>query len=105
MFLPAAWGFLGAFCYAGPRLVSCFIKARDEARGWWLCGLDFIVAIIVGAIAAASFGTLALTLLHLNDQNAASALVGWVANRVDAASIISSLTGRNMKSPTDEAPK
>ena len=99
---PATWGLLGAFCYAGPRLVTCAIKARDEARGWWFCGLDFIVAIIIGAIAAAAFGTVALTFLHLSDHNAASAFVGWVANGVDAGAILGKLIGGRATRAIDE---
>lgn len=80
--LPAFWGVLGAFVYAAPRWLVCH---RDKGCTTHACNLQFAVAVIIGAIAAAGFApALASWLNRLHDQDvrAISTLVGVLANPV-----------------------
>lgn len=76
----AFWGFMGAFIYAGPKLVACIVAAKEAKGSSLICALDAVVAMVSGAIAAAAFFQLVLTSFGLKDQNAISALIGLVAN-------------------------
>ena len=52
---PALWGFLGAFIYAAPNLIVCVFEARSSGGSSLRCWLEFVVALMVGTIAAAAF--------------------------------------------------
>jgi hypothetical protein len=76
----AIWGALGAFIYGAPRLIACAIACRDAGTSSWLCVLEFGVALLIGTIAAAAFSALVLSLTHLKDGHAISAMIGLLAN-------------------------
>lgn len=93
--ISAWWGIGGAFIYAAPRWVACMVASRKTGGGVTLCTVEGVVAIIVGAIAAAAFSGLASGVLNMKDATAVSAMVGLVANRIDLAAV---LGGRLLKS-------
>lgn len=78
----AVWGVAGAFVYAAPRLIACLITCREKGDKPWLCLAEFVVSLIIGAIGAAAFSTVAMGLAHMKDVNAASALTGMLVNPV-----------------------
>jgi hypothetical protein len=76
------WGLGGAFIYAAPRWIAALVAARNNVGTVAICMLEFAVALAIGAIAAAAFGSLVLETLHLKDENAISAMIGLFANTV-----------------------
>lgn len=74
------FGIAGSFIYSAPRFVACAVACNERDASWGLCALELLVCLAIGAIAAVAFGSVALTVLHIQDNNAVSALVGLVAN-------------------------
>lgn len=77
---PAVWGVLGAFAYAGPRLLPCLTSAHDGGRKPWACVGEFVICLIIGGIGAGAFSALAINLTHVKDVNAVAAFIGLLAN-------------------------
>lgn len=79
------WGFCGAFIYAGPRWVISLSTVRELKNSIFICTLEMFMALVVGVFAAAAFSgaveSVALTTLHLKDDNAICAVIGLFANR------------------------
>lgn len=80
------WGVAGAFIYAGPKWVICLSATRDRGHNPAICTMEMMVCLMVGTLAAGAFGPLigqlALTTLHIKDENAICAVIGLFANRV-----------------------
>lgn len=74
------WGLLGAFIYAGPRLVRCMVTCRETGAPRVECFIAFAMALCVGAAAGHIFAPVLLTYLGWKDQNAVSALIGVFVN-------------------------
>jgi hypothetical protein len=63
---PAAWGFLGAICFAVPHWRAA-IKARNEP--FW-CTVDLFIGLLIGTLIAGLFGPAAADYAHLTtDRN------------------------------------
>ena len=81
---PGWWGFLGAFVYAGPKLLACIFENAAAARHPIVfCILEFIVALVVGVLAAELFGPWIIGFLKLDGQpslRAVAGLIGLLAN-------------------------
>jgi hypothetical protein len=93
---PALWGFLGAFIYAAPRLTACIFASRQAGVGWFLCGFEFALALLIGVAAALPFAPLAASVLKVSDQaqiRAIAATIGLLANPA-APKVIDILSGR-----------
>ena len=80
--MPWLWGLLGTVIYAGPRLVACYISCRESKTPVLHCVLDFVMSLVVGAVAAEAFAEFVLTTLKWKDQNAVSALIGLFVHTV-----------------------
>lgn len=81
---PGWWGFLGAFVYAGPKVLACVFEHRDGTRHPLIfCILEFIVALAVGVLAAEMFGPWIIGFLKLDGHaslRAIAGLIGLLAN-------------------------
>ena len=83
--MPALWGFLGAFIYAGPRFSACYWQCKDKKIGWARCLLDMVVSLAVGTVASFALAEWAQALLNrpgAHELRAISALIGLLANRL-----------------------
>lgn len=74
------WGALGAFMYAGPRLVRCWVTCRETGGPRGECVFEFVMSMAVGAAAGEAFTRMALTYAGIADQNGVAAVVGAFAN-------------------------
>lgn len=96
-FTPALWGFMGAFIYAAPRLATCMFAARQAGTGWFGCGFEFVMALLIGAVAAGAWGPeVSISVLKSSDPahlRAVAATIGLLANPA-APRVIDILTGR-----------
>lgn len=94
---PGFWGFLGAFIYAGPRLSACVFERRDNVdHPLTGCVWDFVVALLVGVIAAELFATWIQLFLKRDGQHelrAIAGLIGLLANPL-APEIVKGFKGR-----------
>lgn len=101
---PAFWGALGAFIYAAPKLISCFVASAEAGTGSGRCWLEFVFAIATGAIAAAAFSSVASELIKIKDGNAVAAMVGLLANPTAPVLVkrVSSLVGTALASKVEE---
>ncbi len=81
---PGCWGFLGAFVYAGPKVLACIFENRDEARHpLAFCLLEFVVSLMIGVLVAEMFGPWVIGFLKLDGQaslRAVAGLIGLLAN-------------------------
>lgn len=85
---PWFWGLCGAFIYAAPRFSACLYGSSSAPCG--KCVIDGAFAMVVGPIAAAAFTASISARLGLKadgDMNAASALIGLLANPVAPGAI------------------
>lgn len=76
------WGLGGAFLFAGPRWVRCWVGCRETGGFRLDCTIDFFVCLVVGAIAAEAFTPSLLTKVGLAHQNGVCTLIGALANPV-----------------------
>lgn len=93
---PILWGFLGAFIYAGPRLTACVFAARQTETGWFECGFEFAVALLIGVASAWAFAPWGASVLKATDPaqiRAIAATIGLLANPA-APKVIDLLSGR-----------
>jgi hypothetical protein len=100
----AVWGFLGAFVYAGPKLVACVYSAKSSGAGWSFCAVTFIVAMVIGPIMAAAFvpmiaAFIARTAEH--DVRALATVVGMIANPI-APDLVKRMSGKVLKKLSQE---
>lgn len=96
------WGFLGAFIYAGPQFATCVFASQETHAGWLKCGLEFVIALIIGVIGAEAFGALILEMLHRDgpsDLRAVATIIGLLANKV-APMIVAKLPDALMEMAT-----
>lgn len=80
--IPAAWGFLGAFMYAAPKLLVCW-RAADWHLNCYRCAFESLVALSTGAIAAAAFSPAVshyLNRMAEHDARAIATILGLLAN-------------------------
>lgn len=89
---PAIWGFMGAFIYAAPRLVKCFLTCKEAGTSGWFCTMEFVIALATGAIAAAAWAALVMGWTHVRDSNAMSATIGLLVNPL-APMMVSTASG------------
>jgi hypothetical protein len=82
----AVWGLLGAFGYAGPRLIVALSEAPQNR---WKPWADFIVTLAIGTIGAAGFVDLVSHLMHwqsdVSNQRALAVVIGLLSNPVAPA--------------------
>lgn len=82
--LSAVWGFLGAFIYAAPRYRLCIKSCRESGDSIGGCTMEFIIALVTGAISSAA-AALPLATYMGQDQDhqvvAYAAVIGLVANK------------------------
>lgn len=96
---PALWGACGAIIYAAPRLTVCLFAARSDGKRWFECGcvFEFIVALLIGTIAALAFGPwIGASILKATDPGQLRAIatgIGLLANPA-APRVIEILNGR-----------
>ncbi len=91
--IAAGWGAAGAFGYAFPKWLACVITAsRTPGGSSRICALEAVGSVIIGAIAAAAFGEVALTFLHIEHHKAVSTFLGLCANRA-APLVVESASG------------
>jgi hypothetical protein len=88
----AIWGFLGAFIYAAPRWTACLATTRPTGHTIGFCTLELVTALLVGSVAAACFGRLALTFIHIADDNGVASVIGLLAN-TSSPMIVKRLSG------------
>ena len=96
---PFLWGFLGAFIYAGPMLSACILASRTTGESWGDCLLVFVMAMLVGTVAAGSFGPFVLVFIHLSGEaqnRAVASTIGLLANRASPL-IVDALNGRLLR--------
>jgi hypothetical protein len=79
----ALWGLAGAFMYAAPKMSACVFSAKPEDGPPMRCVIDAIIALVIGALAAAAFAEFAQDFLKRTEPGARSAIaavIGLLAN-------------------------
>ena len=66
----ALWGMAGAFMYAAPKLSACAFSTKPEDGPPMRCILDAVIALVIGALAAAAWGQFALEFLKRTEAGA-----------------------------------
>lgn len=98
-YLPSmVWGLAGAFIYAGPNLLLCIQKCRAEGCPITDCIMEFVVAMVIGGLAAeisAPYLSAFLRQTEPHQVRAIAGVVGLVANRA-APGLINILSARPM---------
>lgn len=83
--LPAVWGLLGASVYALPLFAACLFENRaTRSHSGLECVVRFVIAIVIGAIGAASIGPALASkyaITNPRDINAMCSLIGLTANK------------------------
>lgn len=79
----ALWGFMGAFIFAGPNLTLCLYQCHKAGKHPLWCLADCIVALAIGAVAAAGGTVWGADFLGADDPQKVpgiAILIGLIAN-------------------------
>lgn len=96
---PFLWGFLGAFWYAGPMLSTCIVASKTSGESWGNCLFIFVIALLVGTVAAGGFSPFLMIVLHMAGEaqnRAVATTIGLMANPASPL-IIDALNGRLLR--------